>query len=51
VPVGAIVAGLLADRSIEAAIVVLGIGGSILAALAAAFLVPRQEPATAAGSA
>jgi MFS family permease len=47
VPVGAAVAGLLADRSIETAIVVLGIGGSIAAALAAAFLVPRSEPATA----
>ncbi len=45
VPVGAVVAGLLADRSLEAAIVVLGIGGSILAALAAAFLVPRTDPA------
>jgi MFS family permease len=44
-PVGAAVAGLLADRSIETAIVVLGIGGSIAAALAAAFLVPRVDPA------
>ena len=35
-PVGAALAGLLADRSIELAIVVLGIGGSILAAAAAA---------------
>jgi predicted MFS family arabinose efflux permease len=46
-PVGAAVAGLLADRSIETAIVVLGIGGSIAAALAAAFLVPRSEPTAA----
>ncbi|MDQ2673600.1 MAG: MFS transporter [Chloroflexota bacterium] len=46
-PVGAALAGLLADRSIELAIVVLGIGGSILAALAAAFLVPRTDPAVA----
>lgn len=45
VPVGAAVAGLMADRSLEAAIVVLGIGGSVLAALAAAFLVPRHDPA------
>ena len=44
-PVGAAVAGLLADDSLEAAIVVLGIGGSALAALAAAFLVPRHDPA------
>ena len=43
-PVGAVLAGLLADRSIETAIVVLGIGGSILSALAAAVLVPRTEP-------
>jgi MFS family permease len=45
VPVGAAVAGLLADTSLEAAIVILGIGGSALAALAAAFLVPRHDPA------
>lgn len=44
-PVGAALAGLLADRSIEAAILVLGVGGSILAAIAAAVLVPRHEPA------
>lgn len=43
VPIGAAVAGLLADRSIEAAIVVLGIGGSIAAAAAAAFLIPRED--------
>ncbi len=43
-PVGAGLAGLLADRSLETAIVVLGIGGSILAAAAAAFLVPRTAP-------
>ncbi len=41
-PVGAAVAGVLADRSIEAAIAILGIGGSILAVLAAAVLVPRH---------
>ncbi len=45
VPVGAIVAGLLADGSLEVAIVVLGVGGSAMAALAAAFLVPRTDPA------
>jgi MFS family permease len=44
-PVGAAMAGLLADRSIETAILVLGVGGSILAAIAAAVLVPRHEPA------
>ena len=46
-PVGAALAGLLADRSIETAILVLGIGGSIVAAIAAAVLVPRHEPAAA----
>ena len=45
-PVGAALAGLLADRSIETAIIVLGVGGSILAAIAAAVLVPRHEPPT-----
>jgi MFS family permease len=45
VPVGAIVAGLLADGSLEVAIVALGVGGSAMAALAAAFLVPRTDPA------
>jgi MFS family permease len=46
-PVGAALAGLLADRSIEGAVVVLGIGGSIAASLAAWFLVPRTDPAAA----
>jgi MFS family permease len=46
-PVGAALAGLLADRSIETAILVLGVGGSILAAIAAAVLVPRHEPVAA----
>jgi MFS family permease len=46
-PVGAALAGLLADRSIELAIVTLGVGGSILAAVAAAVLVPRTDPALA----
>lgn len=43
-PVGAALAGLLADQSIEAAILVLGIGGSILATLAGFLLVPRSDP-------
>ena len=43
-PVGAALAGLLADQSLETAIVILGIGGSMLAAAAAAFLVPRSAP-------
>jgi MFS family permease len=45
IPVGAAVAGLLAHSSIEAAIVVLGIGGALASAVAAAFLVPRDDPA------
>lgn len=44
-PVGAAVAGLLADRSIELAILVLGVGGSAAAVVAAALLVPRRDPA------
>ncbi len=47
VPFGAALGGLLAESSIELAIIVLGIGGSILAALAAAFLVPREDTAAA----
>ena len=46
VPFGAALGGLLAEASIELAIIVLGIGGSTLAALAAAFLVPRQDTAS-----
>ena len=42
-PVGAALAGLLADTSLEAAILLLGVGGSLAAAGAAAFLVPRGE--------
>jgi MFS family permease len=45
VPIGAALAGLLADSSIEAAILVLGIGGAAAAALSAGFLVPRVDPA------
>jgi predicted MFS family arabinose efflux permease len=41
-PVGAALAGVLADRSLEAAIALLGVGGSILAVIAAAVLVPRH---------
>lgn len=51
VPLGAGLAGLLAARSIELAIVVLGIGGSVLGAVAAAFLVPRYAPDIGAGEA
>ncbi len=49
-PVGAALAGLLADRSVETAILVLGVGGSILAAAAAAVLVPRHDPLARAGA-
>lgn len=41
VPIGAGLAGLLASQSIELAIVVLGIGGTLAAAASATFLVPR----------
>lgn len=47
-PVGAALAGLLADGSIEAAIAILGVGGSVLAAGASAFLVPRRPDPIAA---
>ena len=43
-PIGAALAGLLADSSIEAAILALGVGGALAAAAAAAFLVPRTDP-------
>ena len=42
VPVGAALAGVLAESSIETAILLLGVGGSLAAAAAAAFLVPRN---------
>jgi MFS family permease len=44
IPIGAVVAGLLADRSIELAIVILGLGGAAASAVAAAYLVPREDP-------
>ena len=44
VPVGAGVAGILADGSIELAILILGVGGALAAAASAAFLVPRADP-------
>jgi MFS family permease len=46
-PVGAAIAGLLAEQSLEAAILILGVGGAIGAAASAAFLVPRADPAVA----
>lgn len=49
-PIGAAIAGLLADRSIELAILILGVGGALAAAAAAAFLVPRTDPAGEAAS-
>jgi len=46
VPIGAALAGLLADSSIEIAILVLGIGGTLASVAAGAFLVPRSETPT-----
>jgi len=43
VPIGAAIAGILAEGSIELAILTLGIGGALLAAVSAAFLVPRTD--------
>jgi predicted MFS family arabinose efflux permease len=48
-PVGAAIAGALATTSIDAAIW-LGVAASALAAVFAAFMVPRQDPATEARS-
>ena len=45
VPIGAALAGILADSSIETAIVLLGIGGATASFVAAALLVPREEAA------
>jgi len=47
VPIGAAIGGLLAASSIEAAIIILGIGGATASALAAAFLVPREDRSVA----
>jgi MFS family permease len=47
VPIGAGVAGILAEGSIELAILVLGVGGALAAAASAAFLVPRTDEAQA----
>jgi len=43
VPIGAAVAGILAEGSIELAILTLGVGGALAAAASAAFLVPRTD--------
>ncbi|HEX5041019.1 MAG TPA: MFS transporter [Candidatus Limnocylindria bacterium] len=43
VPIGAALAGIIADSSIETAIVLLGIGGAAASFAAAALLVPREE--------
>ena len=43
VPIGAAVAGILAEGSIELAILTLGVGGALAAAVSAAFLVPRTD--------
>ena len=48
VPIGAAIAGLLAEQSLEAAILILGVGGALGAAASAAFLVPRTDPSDAA---
>jgi MFS family permease len=42
-PIGAALAGVLAERSIEMAILVLGVGGAAAATVAAALLVPRTQ--------
>ena len=43
VPIGAALGGLLAEGSIELAILLLGVGGATASALAAALLVPRED--------
>ena len=43
VPIGAAVAGILAEQSIELAILILGVGGALAAAAATAFLIPRSD--------
>lgn len=44
VPIGAALAGILAEGSIELAILTLGVGGALAAAASAAILVPRTDP-------
>ena len=44
IPIGAALAGILAASSLQLPIIVLGLGGTIASALAAAFLVPRVDP-------
>jgi MFS family permease len=48
VPIGAALAGIIADSSIETAIVVLGIGGATASFVAAVLLVPREEASASA---
>jgi MFS family permease len=43
VPIGAALAGILAEGSIELAILILGVGGALVAVASAAFLVPRTD--------
>ena len=43
VPIGAAVAGILAEGSIELAILTLGVGGALAAAASAALLIPRTD--------
>ncbi|MBA2634576.1 MAG: MFS transporter [Chloroflexi bacterium] len=43
VPIGAAVAGILAEGSIELAILTLGVGGALAAAASAAFLIPKTD--------
>jgi len=50
VPIGAALAGIIADSSIETAIVVLGIGGATASFVAAVLLVPREEASASAES-
>ena len=45
--IGAALAGILADQSLETAIVVLGLGGATASAIAAALLVPRIDSSAA----
>ncbi len=44
IPIGAALAGILAASSLQLPIIVLGLGGTIASALAAAFLLPRADP-------